>query len=486
MALGATKVPLASTAGLAEGDLIVISSPALSVASVNTEHAYVVSSVNGTDVYIDGTAVCDITAQQVIDTGQNGPITVQAFKIAPGLTMRNGTVRVIDSSGSIQALTVRQQYAPLLDGVIFKGKCRYQAYVMYGSYDTVKDCIFRDYGYIPEDGGYANGLPGQPDGLGYGYGLGHARNYKSTVINCHGRNGWHAFDAARGQMWIDYVDCSGYRNAYAFATHECAWHVRYMNCRVVGGAGWLMTRCIHPKLVGCSSDSPGGHVAVFGFYNVTALVKGCDFHADFTVGTPFGVRLDPAGQPMAGAMSAAMPIHWELADTTIRGRCRNSFGAGGAGTLVISNVNLSGGAFFDTIAAQDVTRIKDISLGACLLQHPVAVNATATSKIFVSNVECFEAPATPSNSALIAVNGVPAELRLWGCKAFGPQYILRLLNTTNAIAVKQLTDCHSGFRLVYGDANVTIANVINCTRGNATAHSGSLTVTNTQNSLVLS
>src|SRR5690606_19123080 len=89
---GDVKVTLNDTTGIAQGDRLEILSPALSHGTVTVYHNYVVKEVDGSDVYIEGTVVADITAQQVTDDGKTGDIVVNIYHLAPALIIKNGKV----------------------------------------------------------------------------------------------------------------------------------------------------------------------------------------------------------------------------------------------------------------------------------------------------------------------------------------------------------------------------------------------------------
>jgi hypothetical protein len=231
---GDSYVTLTSTAGLASGDLLHLESPALltTPGTVNNIQCYVISEIDGANVYLESPLVADITAAQVTATGMVGDIVATAFKLSTGVTICDGVFQS-DKAHDYGVLVQNQDHFTF-KGIILRNMRRFGYYAQYCGRDLVKDCVSYDHGYVSKDQGYAND-PLAPEGLSYGYGFIHARNYSSQVIGCRGGRGWSTFDVSRGQTHILYQGNVIEKDSNAFSSHQGAWDVTIEGNTVLGG-----------------------------------------------------------------------------------------------------------------------------------------------------------------------------------------------------------------------------------------------------------
>ncbi|MDW3627249.1 MAG: hypothetical protein QOK72_11455, partial [Nitrososphaeraceae archaeon] len=253
---GATFLSLANVTGIEIGDLIEVESPAITTNNINVSQYYVVNDLDGNNVYVDGYIVNDVNPQQIIDDGKTGNIVVRLRKTGKGLTIRNFKL-VGDRSKEQTSLVIQNQHNCTIENYEVVDSTREGIYMLYNGLTRHFNGNFKVFGYVRYDQGY-NSVPSSPGGLSFGYGLIHARNAISFVDNCEGSYGWHAFDAARGETFITYSNCRGFKNAFTFSTHEGAWDVRYNNPDVFGGHG-ITTRTVFMTVNGGTLRTNFGH-----------------------------------------------------------------------------------------------------------------------------------------------------------------------------------------------------------------------------------
>lgn len=247
--LGDAKITLASTTGIVQGDLIGITNPAFMHGVITSLHYYLVSEVDGLDVYIEGNACGDINPQQIVDSGTTGSIVVEAYHLNKQITTKNGHFTVIDLNGKNTALHVSGHYRVVTDNCTFSGHTRNHLSHHYNGHTLTTRMYFRDFGYLSKDLGYAsNGT--MPDSLGFGYGIALARNYSSVVRDVVGAHGWHVSDSARGQMHVLYENVVSHRNGYGLVSHGGVWNMTIRGCEFRGRHGAQVGGVNHLTIIG--------------------------------------------------------------------------------------------------------------------------------------------------------------------------------------------------------------------------------------------
>ncbi|AWB32388.1 hypothetical protein [Orrella marina] len=258
-ARGDAKLTLASTAGVAPGDMCYIESAATYDGTIPVMHYYIVNEVDGNDVYIEGAVICDINEQQIIDEGKAGGISVNFYKLQKEIIICNGSFVAIDPNGLRTTLLVARHSRAVTANLSFSGHTRNQMYLQYCGYTVSSNIKVHDFGYIDKNQGYTAN-PNAPDNLSFGYGIIVARNYHSLITNVQAGRGWHAVDASRGQMHVIYDNLHIGRNAWGFSTHPGPWNVRYQNSTIVGGIGAQLSGGVYITLFNCTFRDIGQNI----------------------------------------------------------------------------------------------------------------------------------------------------------------------------------------------------------------------------------
>jgi hypothetical protein len=231
-----TKFTVLDATGVSVGDLVEVVSPVVWSGSTKLRQYYVVGDIDGNDIYVEGCIVGDISERQKTEAGVTGATTASFYKMFNHLVIKNGTFISPNRDNADQLLTIKLANNYLLENLSFGRTKRNGTYIMYSGIGIVRNCQFRDYGYVFADQGYVS-LPSSPDGYSFGYGLITAQNYFTHVINCHSFSGWHGFDASVGQTVIIYEGCVSHKDAYGFSSHEGCWDHRVIGCQIIGGNG---------------------------------------------------------------------------------------------------------------------------------------------------------------------------------------------------------------------------------------------------------
>ena len=267
---GDPKVTLTSVAGIRQGDMVEVLSPAAMHGDILALHYYPVAELDGADVYIEGTVCGDINPQQVIDSGESGAIVVRVSHRPPGVVVSNGRFEQVDNTGVYGCLTLSGQYRAVTNNLEFSGHCRTHLSLHYNCHTMSINTYVRDFGYISKDSGYVN-LPSAPQALSFGYGIAISRNYSSVVKGLVAGHGWHASDVARGQMYVHYEDVICHRNAYGLVSHGGVWNATYLNCEFRGTQGMLVSGVNHLVVKGCRFLNTKIHGCTHG-QHITALI----------------------------------------------------------------------------------------------------------------------------------------------------------------------------------------------------------------------
>lgn len=319
------KLSLSSVTGIEVGDIVHINSPAYSNTASGAErlytlHYYVVNSIIGNDVYIQGGAVADIKVSQIvasIGSGSLASFTVTVRRPTPDVFIKNGYIEVNDPTATsvLARLDLNGCRLSSIENLHVKGHSRIQIYQRNSAYTFAKDCTFREAGYISDDANYT-----APGSNSYGYGILSERNWHSVVQNCHGTLCWHVFDVTEGQMHIDYIDCSGERCTPAFSTHSNSWHVNWTRCKAIGGGGFSGFRCHYPSLKDCKTIGLNTEAFNYAPCCVEVKIEGCDFGSNYSGPYTTLIKASSAGNPKLvapGAISTATPVNYILKDSRL-------------------------------------------------------------------------------------------------------------------------------------------------------------------------
>lgn len=444
---GAPKITLTSVTGIAVGDFIEITSPALSQNAIGVYHYYVVNEIDGNDLYIEGTVVADINAQQIIDDGQVGAISVKAYKLLGNVTIKNGEVEAVDPSGLRSALYFRNLNNVLVDNVIFTGKTREQITIQSCAYWRVRDCNFKDYGYKTGDSGYVN-EGSAPGGDSFGYGVLINRSFRGTIENCVGGRGWHLADASRGAMHVTYDSCYLSRNSFGLSCHEGSWYINVIDCIFDGGDGIQGTRCAYLTVRGCTfrnlRDMGIGYAGLLA--NVEVRIHDCHFDTGWKVGTTNSSVYNSAiGDSNAGCMSVGWPRVFEMIGCVHIGYSRVYAGLGGVktGRLFIKDNIFNNYAILYQVRPLHETLISGNHFGTVDGQYAIGL---FTSSLFVPEVIIDGNTqdgifSTASNSALIYLESA------------GTPTVRLLNNTVSASNLVRFNHANPGIAFCVGNTN---------------------------------
>lgn len=383
---GDAKLVLASVTGIQQGDLVEINSPALMHSSIKAQHYYVVSEVDGTDVYIEGNVCGDVNPQQVTDTGQSGSIVVNVYRLAVGVVVQNGSFKAIDVNGDGGVLSIQRHFRAVTDNLIVSGHTRAHLAFNYCGHTLSTRIYCRDFGYIDKDRGYSS-LPTDPSGLAFGYGITLARNYSSVVRDCVGAHGWHFSDVAVGQMHALFDNVITHRNGYGLQSHGGVWNAVYKNCEFRGKDGLGCEGVNHVTIEGCRFIHTRVHGITNGS-NVSFVAKNNYFLIDNPDFTNYAVFRASATPVSAGAVSANDVLLYEFSNNTVLGRTLVALGAN----------NIPG---LDSVLKVSGNLMKKVSVGV------IAQKQTFITNNQIEGVQQFAFMLTSSGAApdIITVDG---------------------------------------------------------------------------------
>lgn len=438
---GAAYIELTSVAGIAKGDFIEITSPALSQSAVNVTHTYVVSELDGNKVYIEGAVVCDINAQQIIDDGQVGSIAVNVFKLTGRAAFKNGTVSVDDAGGiGTGSIYFRNLKQVLIDNIIADGHTREHIVVERTAYVNVRDYSSKEFGYVIQDQGYVN-LPSHPSSAGFGYGILLLRVWHAFISQSRGGRGWHLVDASRGVMHCTIHNCFLGRDSYGVSCHESAWHFNVIDCDFDGGDGVNGTRCAYLLVENCRFRNMREKAISYGgaASNVEVRIKGNDFDSKWGAGTSEStVYNSGSGDANAGCMSVGRKRVFEMSGNTHKGVARVHAGLGGVKT---ANLSVRGEKFKDYAQLYQVymaqeSEIIDNTFGEIDGQYAMSLNfsSSITCHALIDNNRQAGTWGAFTNSALIYINGSGThDINVYNNKSEG-SFLVRFVSTTIGLA----------------------------------------------------
>lgn len=436
-ARGDPLLNLTSVAGIEKGDYIEILSPALSQNAIGVYHYYPVSELDGNNVYIEGTVVADINAQQIIDDGKVGAISVRVYKLVGKCVFRNGEIVAVNPLGlpTASSLYFRNLAHLLIDNSVLDGHTRNQITIQSCAYYTVRDLSAKEFGYVIKDQGYVN-LPSHPDSAGYGYGIVTNRCFHGFVSRCRGGRGWHLIDASRGSMHTTIENCFLLRDSFGLSCHEGAWYLNVIGCEFDGGDGIQGTRCAYLTVKGSKFRNLRNQGITYAglLANVEVRIHDCDLDTGWGEGsTDQAIYNAAAGDANAGAMSVGWDRVFELKNNTIDGVARVYGGLGGVdpGRLVIRDNDLSNGAIFYSIQPMTENDVRDNTFGDINGQYAMQLSFSSAivSHITLDNNKQAGAWSAFTNSALIYISGSGThDINLYGNKSEG-QFMVRFTST---------------------------------------------------------
>jgi hypothetical protein len=461
---GDAYIHLTSVTGISKGDLLEILSPALTSGSVSTYHYYVVNEIDGNNVYIEGTTVADVKAQQILDSGQTGSITVAAFKVAPTIVVQNAKFEITDTTGANNAcLYVRGHEKAIVNNITFTGKSRFQLICDYTGFVDVGSCTFRDFGYVELNSGYTN-LPSAPSGQSFGYGFLTTRNYETLFHDCFGLRGWHTIDVSRGAMKTQVSSCFFDRNAYGVATHEGSWLVSVRNCNFDGTTSVLAARAAYFIVENCDFRAMTENGVSYGGRMIEFRAANNRFLYNPAVASSQSAIYDSDNAspltPEAGAVSTGFPRVFEMIGNTVIGQCRSW--AGFSGSSASGRLSVNDNTFRDYV---------DFRVSAMLQTTIKGNEAFDVGGQFMFDLRCSD-----GNPTVVCANN-----RHGGgaaTTAGGAMFKVSGSNTPNLLFDNN--SCALQF-LIRFDSNITVQNVLNCTNRSERLFLNAGTVTNAIN-----
>jgi hypothetical protein len=492
---GDTKLALNSTENINKGDILKIISPAVFSGSVGAYHVYLVSEVIGQDVYIEGSVQADINPSQ-ITTPNSLPsfwpttLQVQAIRVAPKLSIQNGIIKIINSTGGGRfGILANGGYQVDVTNIDFEGRTRVQLETRGAvGYLNVTNCSFKDFGYLFADTGYVN-TSAAPNGQSFGYGVLTSRTCFATIRNCVGYRGWHTVDFSRGTMVGIVSDCVFTRNAFAVSCHESAWSMYVMNCTFEGtpngDGGITFARCAYGYAEGCFFRNFGrGHGIVYSGNMMEVIIKNCYFdYKQNTSTTKAAIYRASGGSPNLGLVSQGYERIFEVSGCTVHGPCACDAGFGTSqppGNLTVRNNTFIKAA--PTISAMSITNVRD-----CHSHRPsqiaFRIGSATNSSMILERLSHDGSADVTANSALIGLTGSPSKLIVKDCNG-SLSYLMRFFSEATVFSVYNSITADRLF-LSNGPFTATVKNVVNCGFGRA-GSVGPLNIENSTNNTLLS
>ena len=218
---GATYFQVASTAGIAKGDLILVKSPVVIAIGITLVQTYLVQGVDSdtSRIYVMGTIAGDIRADQITAQGLTGSITMECYKTAKSLTVINGTTTSIDRDDETTEILVDGFKLVNLSGLTPDRPTRTGININYCGIVNIDKCLINDVGYVTNDQGY-NSVPTSPGGLSFGYGFLASYCYCVNFFNNHVLAGWHGIDVARGVTFANAYGNTLHKGSFGISSHE--------------------------------------------------------------------------------------------------------------------------------------------------------------------------------------------------------------------------------------------------------------------------
>jgi len=479
---GASNITLTSAAGVRQGDLVEILSPALSQGTITVYHMYVVSEVDGDQIWLEGTVVADINAAQIVADGKTGSISVLLYHPANSFQMMNGFIDAYDPDGLRGSVSCRYHLRVLYHNLVFGGHTRFQCRSEWCGFSTVTDCTFRDFGYLSKDQGYVN-APEAPDAQGFGYGFLTSRVYQSFISRCKGGKGWHMTDTSRGTMHCIVDNCFLMRNSFGVSSHECAWYFTIRNCIFDGGNGIIGARCVYLIVEGCTFRHLREQAITYAA-QTEVRIRDCLFDC---VDSPSGVQSTTynaggSAVPANGVTSANWERVWEMRNCIHLGPIRVHAGQYGTGRMVLSDNVLDQGAIFYNIACQNESYVERNITGnvggniGSFLNIADAQTVTVRGNIHTGGY-------TAGVTSWMQITGTGTPVINFYDNLVNADYIVRFGNTSTPIAnfIGNVNRSAAGRTFLNGATTNIVTNFFDNRWGMTTFLSGGITITNEDN-----
>lgn len=231
-----TNFKVSSIAGIAIGDLIVVKSPAVLVTGVTLSQTYLVQGVDAATntIFVMGYIVGDMRADQITSQGLTGNITVECYKLANFIKIRNGKITSINRDDETTEILIDGFRYVDVTGLSPDKPTRTGVNFNYCGVVNIDKCFSIDAGYVANDQGY-NLVPTSPAGLSYGYGFLASYCYCVNFVNNHVLAGWHGLDVARGVTFAIAMNNTLHKGAFGLSSHEGQWAFFMQGNTVLGG-----------------------------------------------------------------------------------------------------------------------------------------------------------------------------------------------------------------------------------------------------------
>ena len=443
-------IALTDVTGIQKGDMLAVINPAYTSGTVAAYHVYTVDEFNGNDVYIDAVVVADINAQQIIDSGASGSVTVDVYRLAPEIRLKNWKCLIDGEDVEIaQCLVVHGFSNVIAENCSSIGHTRNAYYFQYCSRVRWNGGFVAEMGYLDKNEQYGASSSSAPNSSSSSFGYGIITAH-CGFVNIHGvvaGQGWHAVDFARGTMFASVSNSVFGRNAYALSTHESSWHVSFDNCKMLGGEGSTPGRSAYVHYNNCLFETGYGRKAI-GSLNgcVDAMVVGCTFKsakADVAETASFIYSSSVSNEPRAGALSLGHNRRYVCRGNSFLGAKRNELGfynsTNNAPTYVMVENNLFDDPASAVIFAGSNTIVNNNTVRGDTYGAGLSVDKIrAGVDIYVSNNNIFSVTVAGGSSAISLYGTGPANrISITNNNSTAKAYFLRI-NTTNGQNVEDV------------------------------------------------
>lgn len=485
------SIKLASVAGIQKGDLVRITT-GFTVTGVPLMHFYIVNQIDGNDVYVEGSVICDVTQAQ--RDAASPPITavppVVVFRLPGDLVIQNMEM-LFDTPTATQTIGLNIFGAQncQLYNCRFTGNIRNQCYIRYYGTVNVYGCTFRDHGYTDLNSGYEN-LSSSPSSLSFGYGLIAGRGYSLMMQNCVGMRGWHAFDGVEGAMLMTIANCHFLRNAFSVSTHTSTWRLVVKDCIFEGNHGIITGRVMYAEVEGCQFRGITNQAITYSTAQ-ELFIRNNVFDCRANKGNTSGSFIfSSVAFASVGQVSANHPRVFECSNNTFLGprRTHVGFATEDLNTVCIVQSNqFTQGAFIHTLRCSGYTMVRDNTFEVverfCM---DVYMGSFGPTVQIINNVRT-KPPTSFSNSAMVRLrngNTIPATVRMIGnvCNSQALVYF-EDDDTTVAMLANNINGPGGTRRLATGNTTNTITLAINNLYDNEIVNASGPVITNDINNV---
>ena len=460
-------IELASVTGVQKGDLVEINTK-FTDGGIDIVHYYIVNELDGNEVYIEGSVVCDITQAQRDAGSKIGLPPVKVFRLPGSLTIENlQIITETPTASQTQCLEIIGGDVIRVNNCHISGNVRNQLNCRYYGSVIVDGCVFRDFGYTERNSGYDN-LATSPSGSSFGYGLIVARGYSCMMRNCVGMRGWHAFDASEGAMLNTVADCHFLRNAFAVSCHISAWRLNTYNCIFEGNHGVTTGRCQFAEISGCQFRGITNQAITFSA-STELYIRNNLFDCRANKGNTSGSFIfTGTSTPLIPQTSVNHGRIFECTDNSFHGPRRTSVGFPSPTAddlLVVQGNRFTAGATLHAVRCAGTTFVKDNTFGVvpqyCM---DVYLGEIGPSVFIVNNIRT-ELPTSFTNSGMIRLRGAQttaADVQVIGNRCMSQSIVyFNNADTTVALMSNNINKSGGTRRLATGVASNTITLAIN-------------------------